>query len=61
MEFYEAYDRAVAQTQGNTDVTMIVPAQDWATHFTEMQGMFPPWVLTLITNHPDCFTTMVVC
>jgi hypothetical protein len=27
MEYYEAYNRAVVQTQAN--VTMIVPTQDW--------------------------------
>jgi hypothetical protein len=40
MEFYEAYDRAVVQTQGMADVTMIVPVQDWATRLTKLQGMF---------------------
>jgi len=30
MEYYEAYDRAVAQTHGMADVTMILPAQRWA-------------------------------
>ena len=53
MEYYEAYDREVVQTQGIADVTTMVPAQDWATRFTEMQGMlllmFPPWALALIT------------
>jgi hypothetical protein len=29
MEYYEAYDREVVQTQGMADVTMIVLAQDW--------------------------------
>jgi hypothetical protein len=61
IEYYEAYDRAVVQTQGISDVTMIVPAQDWATRFTELQGMFPSWALALITNFPDHFTTMANC
>jgi hypothetical protein len=61
MEYYEAYDRAVAQTQGLADVTMIVPAQDWATRFTELQTIFPPWVLALCTNFPDRFTNMSTC
>jgi hypothetical protein len=62
MEYYEAYDRVVAQTQAMADVTMIVPAQDWVTRFTEMQGMFPPWALALITNFPDRFNNMAnVC
>jgi hypothetical protein len=43
------------------NVTMIVPAQDWAMRFTELQVMFPPWALTLITNFPDCFTNMANC
>jgi hypothetical protein len=29
MEYYEAYDRAVVQTRGLADVTMIVQVQDW--------------------------------
>jgi hypothetical protein len=62
MEYCEAYDRSVAQTWllflqeqmkviiiRATDVTMVVPAQDSTTRFTEMQAMFPPWVLALIT------------
>jgi hypothetical protein len=61
MEYYEAYDRAVVQTQGMADVTMIVPAQDWATRFTEMQGTFLLWALSLITNFPDSFTNMANC
>jgi hypothetical protein len=61
MEYYEAYDRAVVQTQGMADVTMIVPAQDLVTRFTELQGMFPPWALALITNFPDRFTNMANC
>ena len=61
MEYYEAYDRAVVLTQGMANVTMIVPAQDWATRFTELQGMFRPWALALITNFPDCFTNMANC
>ena len=36
------------------DVTTMVPAQDWATRFTELQGMlllmFPPWAFALITK-----------
>jgi hypothetical protein len=40
---------------------MIVPAQDWVTRFTELQTIFPPWVLALITNFPDRFTNMVAC
>jgi hypothetical protein len=40
---------------------MIVQAQDWATRFTEMQGTFPPWALSLITNFPDSFTNMANC
>ena len=54
MEYYEAYDRELVQTQGIADVTTMVPAQDWATRFTELQGMlllmFPPWALALITK-----------
>ena len=42
MEYYEAYDRAVAQPHDNADVTMVVPVQDWSSRFTKMQGMFPP-------------------
>jgi hypothetical protein len=61
MEYCEAYDRAVVQTQGMADVTMIVPAQDWSTLFTELQGMFPHWALALITNFPDSFTNMANC
>jgi hypothetical protein len=38
-----------------------VPGQDWATRFTELQGMFPPWVLALITNFPDSFTNIANC
>ena len=40
---------------------LIVPGQDWATRFTELQGMFPPWVLALITNFPDSFTNIANC
>ena len=40
MTYYEAYDRDVALTAGNVDVTLVVPAQDWATRFTEMQSHF---------------------
>ncbi len=61
MEYYEAYDREVVQTQGMADVTMIVLAQDWATRLTEMQGMFQQWALSLITNFPDSFTNMANC
>lgn len=59
VQYYEAYDRAVQQTQTLNDVTMVVPAQDWATRFTEMQLVFPPWALQLVTNHPGRFTNMV--
>ena len=61
MEHYERYDRAVALTHGLDDVTLIVPAQDWATRFTEMQAIFPSWVTALITNYPGRFTTMKAC
>ena len=36
-------------------------AQDWATHFTGMQAVFPSWVTTLIINYPDRFTSMATC
>jgi len=61
MAYYESYDRAVALTQGFADVTLMVPAQDWATRFTEMQEVFPSWITTLIINYPDRFTSMVTC
>ena len=51
MAYYEAYDRAVDLTRNLADVTLIVPAQDWATRFTEMQAVFPAWVTTLIINY----------
>ena len=57
---FEAYDRAVTLTHNNQDVTLIVPAQDWPTRFTEMQGKFPPWVKTMIANFPARFTSMTV-
>ena len=41
MTYYESYDRAVALTHNLQDVTLVVPAQDWATRFTEMQENFP--------------------
>jgi hypothetical protein len=50
MAYYEAYDRAVALTAGIVDVTLVVPAQDWATRFTEMQSHFPS--LPLVTTRP---------
>ena len=58
MQYYEAYDRAVALTHNNPDVTLIVPAQDWVTRFTEMQEIFPPWVNTMVANFPARFTSM---
>ena len=45
----------------NLDATLVLPAQDWAAHLTEMQGIFPPWVLALITNFPGRFTNMADC
>ncbi len=60
MAYYEAYDRAVAQSR-NLDATLVLPAQDWAERLTEMQGIFPPWVLALITNFPARFTNMADC
>ena len=61
MTYYESYDRAVALTNNLQDVTLIVPAQDWATRFTEMQEVFPPWVTSLIVNYPGRFTSMTTC
>ena len=61
MGFYEMYDWAVALTHNLDDVTLIVPAQDWATRFTEMQELFPSWVTALITNFPARFTSMKTC
>ena len=61
MTYYESYDRAVALTHNLDDVTLIVPAQDWATRFTEMQDVFPPWVMSLIINYPGRFTSMTTC
>ena len=58
MEYYEAYDRAVTLTQNNQDMTLIVPAQDWPTRFTEMQEKFPQWVKKMIADFPDRFTSM---
>ena len=34
MTYYESYDRSVALSHNLDDVTLIVPAQDWATRFT---------------------------
>jgi hypothetical protein len=45
----------VALTAGMVDVTLMVPAQDWATRFTEMQSHFPSWVTTLIIDYPGRF------
>jgi len=59
--YYEAYDRAVAITAGIVDMTLMVPAQDWATLFTEMQSHFPSWVTTLIIDYPGRFTDMESC
>ena len=61
MEYYEAYDRAVDLTRNLTDVTLIVPEQDWPTRFTEMQAVFPSWVTTIIINYPGRFTSMATC
>jgi hypothetical protein len=61
MAYYEAYDRAVALTAGIVDVTLVVPAQDWATRFTEMQSHFPSWVTTLIIDYPGRFADMESC
>jgi hypothetical protein len=61
MTYYEAYDRAVALTAGNVDVMLVVPAQDWATRFTEMQSHFPSWVTTLIIDYPGRFSDMESC
>jgi hypothetical protein len=61
MAYYEAYDRAVALTAGIVDVTLMVPAQDWATRFTEMQSHFPSWVTTLIIDYPGRFADMESC
>ena len=61
MTYYESYDRAVALTANLEDVTLIVPAQDWATRFIEMQDVFPPWVMAMIINHPGRFTIMTTC
>ena len=61
MEYYEAYDRAVDLTRNLTDVTLIVPEQDWPTRFTEMQSVFPSWVTTIIINYPGRFTSMATC
>jgi hypothetical protein len=55
MAYYEAYDRAVSLTACMVDVTLMVPAQDWATRFTEMQSHFPSWVTTLIIDYPGRF------
>ena len=61
MDFYERYDRAVALTQNLDDVTLVVPAQDWVTRFTEMQEIFPLWITALITNFLARFTSMKAC
>ena len=58
MEYYESYDRAVILTHNNPDMTLIVPAQDWPTRFTEMQEKFPKWVTKLIADFPGRFTSM---
>jgi hypothetical protein len=34
-----------------------VPAQDFVTRFTEMQGHFPEWANQLVVNHPERFTS----
>ncbi len=57
MAYYEAYDRSVSLTAGIVDVTLMVPAQDWATRFTEMQSHFQSWVTTLIIDYPGRSTT----
>ena len=46
---------------GNVDVTLVVPAQDWATRFTEMQSHFPSWVTTLNIDYPGRFSDMETC
>ena len=65
LAFYQAYDRAVELTRLLPDVTLQVPAQDWATRFKEMQRMLQSvlaaWVATLIIKHPECVTTMTTC
>ena len=48
MMYYKSYGRAVALTHNLADVTLIVPAKDWATRLTEMQDVFPPWVMALL-------------
>jgi hypothetical protein len=58
--FFEAYDRAVELTW-NLGVTLQVPAQDYATHFTEMQAHFPEWANQLVVNHPERFTSPQAC
>jgi hypothetical protein len=42
-------------------MTLMVPAQDWATLFTEMQSHFPLWVTTLIIDYPGRFADMESC
>ena len=42
LAFFEAYDRAVELTR-HLGVTLQVPAQDFATRFTEMQGAVGSW------------------
>ena len=58
--FYEAYDRAVELTR-TLGVTLQVPAQDYATRFTEMQVHFPEWANQLVVNHPERFTSPQAC
>ncbi len=58
--FYEAYDRAVELTR-TLGVTLQVPAQDYATRFTEIQVHFPEWANQLVVNHPEHFTSPQAC
>ena len=60
MAFFEAYDRAVELTR-HLGVTLQVPAQDFATRFTEMQNHFPEWDNQLVVNHPERFTSEQAC
>jgi len=60
LAFFEAYDRAVELTR-HLGVTLQVPAQDFATRFTEMQGHFPEWANQLVVNHPERFTSEQAC
>ena len=58
--YYEAYERAVALTQ-HLDVTLLVPAQDWPTRFTEMQAYFPEWATKLVVDYPGRFNNEQAC